>query len=214
MRDALPHDDQRTCPADDGAPRAGAAILQSVARLSTSRFNARAGLGADVAVSLALLGAGLIRHDLPLTTMLLIVACGVFVFSFVEYCVHRWLFHGPVGAFERGHRHHHEQPLGDDALPFFLPPLAMLGIAFALHFAMPTSAALLLAGAIAFGYACYGLGHVAIHLFRFRNPLLRRWAAAHHVHHYHPERNFGVTSPLWDYVLRTSYASTAKPHKR
>jgi dihydroceramide fatty acyl 2-hydroxylase len=40
---------------------------------------------------------------------------------------------------------------------------------------------------------------------RFQHPLLRRWAAAHHVHHYHPDSNFGVTTPLWDYLLGTRY---------
>jgi sterol desaturase/sphingolipid hydroxylase (fatty acid hydroxylase superfamily) len=25
------------------------------------------------------------------------------------------------------------------------------------------------------------------------------------VHHYHPDTNFGVTTPLWDILLRTRY---------
>jgi dihydroceramide fatty acyl 2-hydroxylase len=25
------------------------------------------------------------------------------------------------------------------------------------------------------------------------------------VHHYHPDCNFGVTTPLWDYLLGTRY---------
>jgi sterol desaturase/sphingolipid hydroxylase (fatty acid hydroxylase superfamily) len=45
---------------------------------------------------------------------------------------------------------------------------------------------------------------------RFRRPLARRWAAAHHIHHYHPHSNFGVTTPLWDILLRTRYLAGEK----
>lgn len=83
----------------------------------------------------------------------------------------------------------------------------MLGLAGVLALAIPTTYALLLTGALAAGYAAYGLSHTAIHVMRFHNPLTRRWAAAHHIHHCHPKRNFGVTTPLWDIVLRTRYVS-------
>jgi sterol desaturase/sphingolipid hydroxylase (fatty acid hydroxylase superfamily) len=75
---------------------------------------------------------------------------------------------------------------------------------------MPTGFALLLASAITFGYIIYGLAHFIIHHARFKQPLLRRWAAAHHVHHYHPDSNFGVTTPLWDVLLGTRYVRQAR----
>lgn len=186
------------------------ASLEWLARLSGSRFNCFAGLSSDVTVAVVLLGAGLWRNDLRISTMLLLVLCGLLTFSLLEYCVHRWLFHGPVSMFEEGHRRHHEQPEGYDALPFFVPPLAYIAICAMLSFAMPVSTALLLGGSVAAGYAAYGLSHWAMHAFRFRGPVLRSWAAGHHVHHYHPEHNFGVTSPLWDRLLRTQYTSAAK----
>jgi sterol desaturase/sphingolipid hydroxylase (fatty acid hydroxylase superfamily) len=186
------------------------ASLQWLARLSASRFNCYAGLTSDVAVALALIAAGLWRNDLRIATMLLLVPCGLLIFSLIEYGIHRWLFHGPFSMFEEGHRRHHEQPQGYDALPFFAPPLAYLALAALLSYLMPTSAALLLGGSVAAGYAAYGLSHWIMHNFRFRSPTLRAWAAAHHVHHYHPERNFGVTSPLWDLLLRTQYISASR----
>ncbi len=186
------------------------AAMQFFLRLSASRFNANAGLGADCVISVALLGAGLWHGGPHATDAILIVLAGLAIFSLVEYCIHRWLFHGPLTAFEQGHRRHHEQPLGYDALPFFLPPLVMLALAWTLSLFVSTTHALLLAGAISAGYACYGLSHALMHATRFRNPLARKWAAAHHIHHNHPERNFGVTSPLWDLVLRTHYVSSSK----
>ncbi len=186
------------------------APLQWLSRLSTSRFNNYAGLSSDVLVALCLLAAGLRRGDLGFAMILWLVLCGLLIFSLIEYAVHRWLFHGPFEVFEQGHRRHHDQPQGYDALPFFLPPLAYLALAALLTYFMPVSEALLLGGSIAAGYAAYGLSHWSIHAFRYRHPLVRAWAAAHHIHHNHPERNFGVTSPLWDLLLRTQYVSSSK----
>ena len=186
------------------------APLQWLSRLSTSRFNNYAGLSSDVAVALCLIVAGLRHDELRAMMILWLVLCGLLIFSLIEYVVHRWLFHGPFEVFEQGHRRHHEEPQGYDALPFFLPPLAYLLLATLLTYVMPTGSALLLGGSIAAGYAAYGLSHWSIHAYRFRHPLVRTWAAAHHIHHNHPERNFGVTSPLWDMLLRTQYASASK----
>lgn len=186
------------------------APLQWLSRLATSRFNNYAGLTSDTLVALGLLAAGLRLNDRGIAWVLGLVACGLLIFSLMEYAVHRWLFHGPFDVFEQGHRRHHEQPQGYDALPFFLPPLVYLLLAALLACVMPTSSALLIGGSIAAGYAAYGITHWSIHAFRFRHPLARNWAAAHHIHHNHPERNFGVTSPLWDLVLRTQYVSVSK----
>jgi sterol desaturase/sphingolipid hydroxylase (fatty acid hydroxylase superfamily) len=72
---------------------------------------------------------------------------------------------------------------------------------------VPAGIALFFSGALAAGYASYGLAHSAIHSVRFRRALPLRWAAMHHIHHHHPERNFGVTTPLWDFLLGTRYVS-------
>ncbi|MGH8214046.1 MAG: sterol desaturase family protein [Rhodanobacteraceae bacterium] len=186
------------------------APLQLLSRLSTSRFNNYAGLSSDVAVAFSLLAAGLYHNELRMGWILWLVLCGLLIFSLLEYVVHRWLFHGPFEVFEQGHRRHHEEPRGYDALPFFLPPMAYLLLAALLTYVMATGSALLLAGSVAAGYAAYGLSHWSIHAYRFRHPLVRTWAAAHHIHHNHPERNFGVTSPLWDLLLRTQYLSASK----
>ncbi|WP_343787583.1 sterol desaturase family protein [Dokdonella soli] len=208
-----------TSPAAPAAspPTRGAAILrpfcriaQSIARMSTTPANSRAGLMADFTISIVLLCAGLRRHDVHPLAALVTLLSGMLLFSFVEYCFHRWLFHGPVRVTEEGHRKHHEQPLGYDSLPFFVSPLLILGLAGLLAVAVSTTFALLLAGALAAGYATYGLSHLVIHIRRFQHPLARRWAAAHHIHHCHPEANFGVTTPLWDILLGTRYVSKQK----
>jgi sterol desaturase/sphingolipid hydroxylase (fatty acid hydroxylase superfamily) len=187
---------------------------QSLAHLSTTRTNGRAGLVADVGISIALLGAGLWRSNARPVAALGTMLFGLLLFSFFEYCVHRWLFHGAPQILEEGHRKHHEQPLGYDALPFFLPPFGLLVLAGLLILIVPAAFALLLSGALAAGYAAYGLSHTAIHNLRFHHPLSKRWAAIHHIHHYHPDTNFGVTTPLWDILLGTRYVSKANAPRR
>ena len=174
-------------------------------RLSRTRANARAGLIADAAVSLALFAFGVSRPGTSPLLAAATIASGLLLFTLVEYVIHRWLFHGAAGTAEAGHRKHHEDPAGNDALPFFLPPLGMLALAALLMLVLQPAIALFLAAAIAAGYAAYGISHTAMHRLRFRLPVLLRWAAYHHIHHHHPERNFGVTTPLWDYVLGTRY---------
>ncbi len=178
--------------------------------MSTTRANARAGLAADVLASCMLLYLGLRGGVLSPALGISIALFGLVLFSFVEYCFHRWLFHGSVQVLEQGHRKHHEEPQAHDSLPFFLPPLVALLLACVLSIAVPGSAALLFTGGMAAGYAAYGLTHTIFHTVRFRRPLAKRWAAAHHIHHYHPHSNFGVTTPLWDILLKTRYLSGEK----
>lgn len=187
------------------ATHAFAALSQAVARMSTTRANGRAGMLADVATGAALVGTGLWRHDVGAVTAITTLLAGLLVFSFVEYAFHRWLFHGRPSLLQHGHDQHHVDPLGHDSLPFFVAPLLLLALAMLLTLTLPTTIALLFTGALASGYATYGLAHLAIHYRRFRQPLARRWAAFHHIHHAHPDCNFGVTTPLWDILLQTGY---------
>ncbi|MEY2167872.1 MULTISPECIES: sterol desaturase family protein [unclassified Rhodanobacter] len=201
-------------PSTESSEVRGHGVLQAIARMSSTRANYWVGQAADFVVSFALLGAALwVDHNRPLQAVL-VVLVGLFVFSFIEYAFHRWLFHGPVPLFEEGHTLHHEKPLGFDSLPFFFPPAVILLLAAVLTLVLPLAIALLLAGAIAFGYALYGFSHLIIHRRRFSHPLARKWAAVHHVHHHHPDKNYGVTSPLWDFLLGTWYVSKSKVRVR
>jgi sterol desaturase/sphingolipid hydroxylase (fatty acid hydroxylase superfamily) len=54
------------------------------------------------------------------------------------------------------------------------------------------------------GYLAYDLLHYFIHRGRMPGRLGRFLRQHHMAHHYSkPERNFGVSSPLWDVVFRT-----------
>ncbi len=180
--------------------------MDATLRMFSTRTNYWAEFGVDMTLSAVLIYEGLRLHTGGLLTVLLAIGLGLFVFTFIEYCFHRWLFHMRVPLFEQGHRMHHEHPRGYDSLPFFLPATVVLGLTGLGVLIMPTGFVFLMTGAMTFGYVSYGLSHHIIHHARFRQPLLMRWAAAHHIHHHHSDCNFGVTTPLWDILLRTRYA--------
>ena len=179
--------------------------VDSIVRMSSTQTNYWVEVGVDLALCILLIVEGWRLHAGSALSALLAVALGLFAFSFVEYFFHRWMFHTRIPLFAQGHRMHHERPLGYDSLPFFLPGAVLLILTGLCVLILPTGFALLMMGSVTLGYIAYGLSHFTIHHVRFKHPLLRRWAGAHHVHHYHPDSNFGVTTPLWDVLLGTRY---------
>jgi sterol desaturase/sphingolipid hydroxylase (fatty acid hydroxylase superfamily) len=181
-------------------------VLDAIIRMSKTRANYWAEFVVDGLLGIVLIIEGLRRHDQSPVAVLFTILLGLFIFSFMEYVCHRWLFHGSIRPLKQGHTLHHGNPLGYDSLPFFLPALVLMGLTWIFVICIPASHAYLLSGSIAFGYITYGLSHYLIHHKRFRHPLLRNWAAHHHIHHHHQGFNFGVTTPLWDVMLGTRYA--------
>ncbi len=177
--------------------------LDGMERMAVTQGNLRAAFVVDIGMCLGLTALGGFRSDVHLLAAALAFVGGLLLFSLIEYCFHRWLFHGPDQAMQRGHAQHHVDPHGIGTLPFFLPPVLLLVIVALFSKALPIGYALVAVGGIAGGYFAYGQCHDWIHRTRFQHPLARRWAANHHVHHHHPDSNFGVTSPLWDFVLGT-----------
>lgn len=150
--------------------------------------------------------------------IVLIFLMGMFVWSFFEYIIHRFIFHY-VAESKRAmkivyilHGNHHEYPRDKERL--FMPPVPSLIIA-ALFFSMMYTIGSLFnaaAGVFAFfpgfilGYLIYGTMHYAIHAwnppFKWMKPLWRN----HHLHHYKvQEKGFGVSSTLWDHVFGTTF---------
>ena len=178
------------------------AVPDSILRMSRSPVNYWAEFGLDIPLGVVLIFEGLRRHDIRSSQVLLTILLGLFIFSYIEYSIHRWLFHGSVEIIVRGHRLHHKNPQGYDALPFFLPSLVILGLTGVFVLFMPTSYAFLLSGVMAFGYVTYGLSHFSIHHTHFRQPFARQWAANHHIHHYQHRKQLRRYYAPVGYIIR------------
>jgi len=135
---------------------------------------------------------------------------GVFVFSFAEYAIHRWLFHGPTGAMRAMHQAHHDGPHDHVALPC-ISSAVVGGLAWwALSTAVGTVIASFFWCGFLTGYVAYGTVHHLEHSIRISalpsRWMQRRWAV-HAVHHRLVGTNFGVTTSFWDRVFGTYYRS-------
>lgn len=180
-------------------------LLNTTLMLSKTPLNYWAEFAVDILLGAMLIFAGLRGNELGPIAVVLTILLGFFLFSIIEYSFHRWLFHGSVQIMAQGHRAHHENPLGYDSLPFFLPALILLALTGVLALLIPAKYSFLLTGIITLSYVIYGLSHFTIHHHRFHYVFARTWAANHHIHHYHANTNFGVTTPLWDIVLGTRF---------
>jgi sterol desaturase/sphingolipid hydroxylase (fatty acid hydroxylase superfamily) len=177
-----------------------------------SRIHPSTPFVAWVPVIALLLGRTAMRHDVTWYGVAGLFASGVLTWTFVEYVLHRWVFHW-IEDSPRGkrihfllHGVHHDYPSDKDRLVMplgFSIPLGLLFYAaFALtmgvRFAEPFFAGFIL------GYLGYDGGHYAIHHFRMHSSFLRL-IKKHHMLHHHADHDggFGVSTPLWDHVFRT-----------
>lgn len=149
------------------------------------------------------------------------VALGVFLWTAVEYTLHRFLFHYPPRTprqeriFFLFHGVHHAQPQDKTRLVMPLPvsiPLALLFyglfyLVLAVLLKVPWWVNPLMAGFL-LGYLIYDLTHYATHHFPMRSGYAKYVKRYHMMHHYKdPNTRFGVSSPLWDWVFGTAGAN-------
>jgi len=146
---------------------------------------------------------------------------GLFLWTFTEYTLHRFVFHFPPRApwQERlsflFHGVHHAQPKMKTRLVMPPPvsiPLTLLFYAvfyliLDLALDMPYWIAPTFAGFIA-GYLIYDMTHYATHHWAMRSGYFKFLKRYHMQHHYKtPDKRFGVSSPLWDMVFGTKPAA-------
>ena len=122
---------------------------------------------------------------------------GVVAWTLTEYGMHRWLFHR---LYRTEHWRHHRKPLEWIGLsPLLTGGSLALAYLFALGFGWGAGG-MLFAG-YAYGYFVYILIHFMIHHTSDR--VVAKLRATHEMHHAGVERNFGVSTNLWDHVFRT-----------
>ncbi len=137
---------------------------------------------------------------------------GVLVWTLLEYIIHRYVFHyEPKSRLGKQfhfivHGVHHDYP--NDARRLVMPPSVSipLAILFWALFAITLGPfAPAVSAGFGFGYICYDSIHYAIHHFAMKRGVWL-WLKQYHLrHHYNDEHaGYGVSSPLWDYVFRTT----------
>lgn len=155
---------------------------------------------------------GIEVRQLPWTEVAIVSAVALLVWTFVEYALHRWAFHYPATSkFGKRmvflfHGNHHDVP--DDKTRLVFPPVPAMIIMFLLwqFFALfvPARFIEVFMGGFTVGYLCYDYIHYATHHFPMTSKVGKYLRKYHLQHHYQGRAGkYGVSNPLWDYILRT-----------
>lgn len=186
-------------------------LFRSPVLESLSRTHIAVPLSIFVLFSIALLYWSITHTSLTLVQTIVMFFFGVVFFTWVEYNLHRFVFHMPTYTKARVnvqyliHGVHHEFPKDKDRLA--MPPLVSVTIATVLLLLFR-----LLLGDFAFsflpgfivGYAGYLSIHYMVHAHPPPKNFFKLLWTNHGVHHYkHGDLVFGVSSPLWDYIYGT-----------
>jgi 4-hydroxysphinganine ceramide fatty acyl 2-hydroxylase len=152
------------------------------------------------------------QRKLSILTVAGLFLVGVLLWTLLEYLIHRYIFHyEPKTRLGKRlhyiiHGVHHDYP--NDARRLVMPPSISIPLAFFFYglfllifgrLAPPVFAGLVI------GYVCYDMLHYATHHFPMKRGLWL-WLKQYHLrHHYKDDQvGYGISSPLWDYVFRTT----------
>lgn len=151
---------------------------------------------------------------LPLLIIIGFIALGLFVWTFTEYFLHRFIFHwelpGKLGKRIHFifHGVHHDYPSDSKRLvmvPSISIPLALLFYFMFYKLLGEMHVAPFFVGFI-LGYLIYDMVHYAVHHFNLHNKFWLELKNHHMIHHYKDDHNgFGVSSKLWDLVFRSTF---------
>lgn len=137
---------------------------------------------------------------------------GLFVWTLIEYIMHRFVFHFyPNSRWGKRvhfifHGVHHDYP--NDAQRLVMPPSASIPLASLFYIlfrwlVVPNMLDGFFAGFL-IGYLCYDMVHYMLHHAQFKNGFWKRLKQQHMLHHYDDStKKYGVTSDIWDKVFRT-----------
>ena len=142
------------------------------------------------------------------------MALGILAWTLIEYIMHRFVFHyHPTSEFGKKlhfifHGIHHDYPC--DRLRLVLPPSVSIPLATGFFFIwksfIPAPGLYAFFAAFLFGYLVYDMFHYAIHHLEVKGKLWNSLKTHHLKHHYvDPDKGFGVSSPLWDYLVHSNF---------
>ncbi len=142
---------------------------------------------------------------------------GLLIWSFTEYMLHRFIFHYiPSSGWGKQihfmfHGVHHDYP--NDSTRLVMPPIVSIPLSTFFFFLFRSILGSFyvppfFAGFMT-GYLIYDLSHYAFHHFSLHGRISLYLKQQHMRHHYmDPDGNYGVSSPLWDFVFGTYMKKT------
>ncbi|MFT4062892.1 MAG: sterol desaturase family protein [Edaphocola sp.] len=165
-------------------------------------------------VVLLFAGLAVFREHTPFWVFVAMYAAGLVAWTAFEYVLHRWVFHFVPKAQWALRLHfifhgvHHDYP--NDMKRLVMPPSVSIPLAVGMYFVfralMPPVYLYPFFSAFVLGYVFYDTVHYALHHFNFKGNVWAELKRHHMLHHYSDaSKGFGVSSELWDQVLRSGF---------
>ncbi len=165
-------------------------------------------------VILYLLWKCLIDDQMNLLRFLGYLTLGLFVWTFTEYVMHRYVFHFyPKSKWGQKihfifHGVHHDYP--NDAKRLVMPPSASiplaLGFYFLFDYLLPSETNQAFFIGFIGGYLFYDMTHYALHHANFKSGFWKKLKHHHMLHHYSDStKGYGVSSDIWDKILGSNF---------
>lgn len=155
-------------------------------------------------------------------TIFSLIIFGIIVWSLAEYTLHRFIFHyEPTSKFGEKihfifHGVHHDYP--SDSRRLVMPPSVSVPLAILFYYLFEAILGVDLVSPffIGFivGYLFYDMTHYAVHHFAIKNKFFLMLKKHHMRHHFlDSKKGYGVSSPVWDDVMKTNFDKTKKDYK-
>lgn len=167
-------------------------------------------------------------YTIDLLTIPQVIICyfiGIFLWSLMEYCLHRFIFHLDENLPDNRwaillhytiHGIHHAFPMDEHRL-VFPPALAvfLLKLFYTLYrYLFDEFGAAFFAGTVT-GYICYDLTHYFLHHITPTSRYFKFLKKYHVMHHYKSSNlGFGVSQHFWDWVFDTMILSEDTEDKK
>jgi sterol desaturase/sphingolipid hydroxylase (fatty acid hydroxylase superfamily) len=158
-----------------------------------------------VLVALPLFTALYVDH-VNLASWFVAATAGLAAWTLTEYLMHRLILHN-VAYFKNLHDGHHDDPKALIDTPIWASLTVLIVVVLTpSYWALGPCDGLGFTFGMTLGYVVYSVVHHAMHFWSFpHDSYLYRCKHRHALHHYSEvDGNFGVTTPIWDYIFGTA----------
>jgi sterol desaturase/sphingolipid hydroxylase (fatty acid hydroxylase superfamily) len=175
-------------------------------RVTASPVNYWAAMVTDVCAAGAFAYCGARWYSGPIAVAVGAVMVGLFLWTLIEYLMHRFVLHGGWGPPSRGHLEHHRDPRATVSTPVLTIALSLTFLFLIVAWTLPRGTTALLVFGVYAGYNYFAIVHHLQHHhggILARSPFFASPSGLHALHHRRPDTHFGITTCFWDRVLGT-----------
>lgn len=148
-----------------------------------------------------LIGVFYYIHTLDIAIILTFFTSFLFYGIVIEYCFHKFIFHGKYKNLAYMHALHHDDPKAYLSSPAWVT-IALIALFFIIFIGLlGTKLGCVSVAGLCFGYLWCNIIHHLIHYSNSRSKLLNYFVAHHDLHHKYPALHYRVSQPFWDHIF-------------